>query len=42
MFNRFKNVIKFTLYQMQSENCKLYDDKRNVERKLATHFQVSI
>jgi len=23
------------------KNCKLYDDRRNVERKLATHFQVS-
>ena len=36
---------KCSIYSSQPnlliENCKLYDDRRNVERKLETHFHIS-
>lgn len=36
-----KYSINSSLTNLFIENCKLYDDRRNVERKLETHFQVS-
>ncbi len=37
----YKCSINSHLSNLFVENCKLYDDRRNVERKLETHFHIS-